>query len=388
MRIVEGRVRVAASDVANFLACQELTQLDLRAARGVLRPPHPQDLGFEDLVRRGEEHELGVLEGFRADGCEVADLSGAGDPAGATAAAVRGGAGVIYQGTHLGSMSGEEDISYFAGGANPGQTWPVPPNAPRPPRSRAPRCRSRSTPASHTPGRSRGAAAPGGPEYQPASWLLDQAGGDERPLVDLPDNLLLAGVVLHDVLAARIGRSRGLPLRGGVPVAVPGGAPQPVTEDPMPDRLGAVEPENMQIAARLIRHQNPAAVPPGLADYQPEPDPSQRRYVILLASRIGHRQVDVDDGLGRQPWHGGGAHMLKLQHPPAQGLADPPGKVVIPPWPGRVGLGDLDASSRGGAGHPWIGSRRRRGVVERNDLGSARHPCSLFPLSGWGQAGG
>src|SRR5271163_3602861 len=86
MRIVEGRVRVAASDVANFLACQELTQLDLRRARGTLRPPHPRDLGFEDLVRRGEEHELGVLERFRADGLEVADLSGA--PPGATAEAV------------------------------------------------------------------------------------------------------------------------------------------------------------------------------------------------------------------------------------------------------------------------------------------------------------
>ena len=35
--------------------------------------------------RRGEEHEQAVLEGFRADGWEVADLSGAGDPAGATA---------------------------------------------------------------------------------------------------------------------------------------------------------------------------------------------------------------------------------------------------------------------------------------------------------------
>jgi predicted RecB family nuclease len=103
MKIVEGRVRVAASDVANFLACQELTQLDLGMARGVLRPPHPRDLGFEDLVRRGEEHERGVLEGFRADGWEVADLSGAEDPAGATAAAVRGGAGVIYQGTLTGS---------------------------------------------------------------------------------------------------------------------------------------------------------------------------------------------------------------------------------------------------------------------------------------------
>jgi hypothetical protein len=37
-------------------------------------------------VRRGEEHERAVLERFRADGHEVADLTGAQDPAGATAA--------------------------------------------------------------------------------------------------------------------------------------------------------------------------------------------------------------------------------------------------------------------------------------------------------------
>ena len=74
MRIIEGGLRVAASDVANFLACQQLTQLDLRAAQGTLRPPHPIDLGFEDLVRRGEEHERAVLERFRAKGYEVADL--------------------------------------------------------------------------------------------------------------------------------------------------------------------------------------------------------------------------------------------------------------------------------------------------------------------------
>ena len=66
MKIIEDRVRVAASDVANFLACQQLTQLDLQAARGELRPPHPRDLGFEDLVQRGEEHERAVLERFRA----------------------------------------------------------------------------------------------------------------------------------------------------------------------------------------------------------------------------------------------------------------------------------------------------------------------------------
>ena len=91
MKIIEGRVRVAASDVANFLACQHLTQLDLQAARGTLRPPRASDLGFQDLVRRGEEHERAVLERFRAEGHEVAELSGAEDPAGATAAAIRKG---------------------------------------------------------------------------------------------------------------------------------------------------------------------------------------------------------------------------------------------------------------------------------------------------------
>ena len=106
MRITDGRVRVAASDVANFLACRRLTQLDLLRARGELRPPHARDLGFEDLVRRGEEHERAVLERFRADGREVADLSGAGDPAGATAEAIRGGAGVVYQGTLAGEGDG------------------------------------------------------------------------------------------------------------------------------------------------------------------------------------------------------------------------------------------------------------------------------------------
>jgi predicted RecB family nuclease len=103
MKIVEDRVRVAASDVANFLACQVLTQLDLRAARGALEPPQAVDLGFEDLVRRGDEHERAVLERFRADGWEVADLSGTWDSGETTAAAIRDGAGVIYQGTLTGA---------------------------------------------------------------------------------------------------------------------------------------------------------------------------------------------------------------------------------------------------------------------------------------------
>ncbi len=77
MKIIKGRVRLAASDVANFLACRRLTQLDLLRARGELRPPREFDIGFQDLVRRGEVHERAVLERFRADGLDVVDVSGA-----------------------------------------------------------------------------------------------------------------------------------------------------------------------------------------------------------------------------------------------------------------------------------------------------------------------
>ena len=106
MKVTDGRVRLAASDVANFLACRRLTQLDLARARGELRPPREFDIGFRDLVRRGEVHERAVLERFRADGLDVADVSGAEDAAGATAEAIRGGAGVVYQGTLTGAAGG------------------------------------------------------------------------------------------------------------------------------------------------------------------------------------------------------------------------------------------------------------------------------------------
>jgi hypothetical protein len=96
MKIIDGHVRLAASDVANFLACRRLTQLDLLRARRELRPPREFDIGFQDLVRRGEMHEQAVLEWFRADGYDVADVSGAEDAAGATAEAIQAGAGVVY----------------------------------------------------------------------------------------------------------------------------------------------------------------------------------------------------------------------------------------------------------------------------------------------------
>jgi hypothetical protein len=146
------------------------------------------------------------------------------------------------------------------------------------------------------------------------------------------------------------------------------------------DQLGAVEPEDVQVAGRLVRRQHPVAVPPGLADHQPEPGRLQRRHVVLLAPGVGHRQVDVDDGLGRQSRDGGGTHVLQLQHPPAQRLPDPAGEAVVLPRPAGVGIGHVDAGARPGAGHhPGIGSRGRRGVVERHDLDTAGHQRSLRP---------
>jgi hypothetical protein len=98
----------------------------------------------------------------------------------------------------------------------------------------------------------------------------------------------------------------------------------------------------------------------------------------LFTAWVGDRQVDVDDGLGRPPRDRGRAYVFKLQYPPAQGGPDPPGQVVVLPRPGGVGIGDLDADRRGGAGHPWIGFGGR-GIDERHDLSSAGHQRSSWP---------
>ena len=106
MKITDSRLRLSASDVANYLACQHLTQLDLQMAQGRLRPPHEFDIGFHDLVRRGEVHETAVLDRFRADGRVVVEISEA-DGAEATAEAIRAGVELIYQGTLTGGSGSE-----------------------------------------------------------------------------------------------------------------------------------------------------------------------------------------------------------------------------------------------------------------------------------------
>lgn len=110
MKITGGRLRLSASDVANFVACQHLTRLDLLEARKVLRRPTAFDVGFEDLVKRGETHERTVLDRFRAAGHTVTEITPAPDrdAARATREAIRDGADVIYQGVLRGDRPGDD----------------------------------------------------------------------------------------------------------------------------------------------------------------------------------------------------------------------------------------------------------------------------------------
>jgi predicted RecB family nuclease len=102
VRIVDGRVRLSASDVAGFLACRHLTRLDLLHARGIISPPHRYDAGFDDLVKRGEVHEKQVLRGLVERGLSVVEIppsqGNVADGVAATAAALSSGIDVIYQG--------------------------------------------------------------------------------------------------------------------------------------------------------------------------------------------------------------------------------------------------------------------------------------------------
>ncbi len=158
MRIINGRLRLAASDVANFLACRHLTRLDLLHARGELEPPQPFDAGFQDLIRRGEAHEKDVLERFLAAGLTVADLGQLpeDDAALATDEAVRSGTDVIYQAvlTQDAEPSRRPGVVFRAG----------PPD-------------SRGAPEGRPPG----PALLGRPDFLVRAGLLDAPDGEPRP---------------------------------------------------------------------------------------------------------------------------------------------------------------------------------------------------------------
>jgi uncharacterized protein len=106
MKITEGRLRLAATDLSNFLACRHLTRLDTLRSQGRLVPTKQFDIGFQKLIKRGEAHEQRVLERLRNRGRSVSEIPTTFDmsdeeKAGSTIKAMETGVDVVYQGVLL-----------------------------------------------------------------------------------------------------------------------------------------------------------------------------------------------------------------------------------------------------------------------------------------------
>lgn len=107
LRLADGSLVLAATDLTNHLACAHLAQQHLAIARGERGRPRPVDDPHAKLAAdHGEAHEAAVLERLSAECGGHVDLSSDRWPrtredlkaaAAATAEAMRGGAPLIYQ---------------------------------------------------------------------------------------------------------------------------------------------------------------------------------------------------------------------------------------------------------------------------------------------------
>ncbi len=106
MQCVGGQSLFSPSDLANFVACEHLTQLEVAVALRESTPPSLEN-AYADLIRRkGEEHERSFLEALRAAGHVVREVGLGGErdfeaAAEATAEAMQAGAEYIYQAVFL-----------------------------------------------------------------------------------------------------------------------------------------------------------------------------------------------------------------------------------------------------------------------------------------------
>ena len=71
MRLVDGRIRLSATDLANHLGCRHLTGLDHASAHGLLPAPSWQDPALEVLQERGFRHEAAYLAHLESHGLSV-----------------------------------------------------------------------------------------------------------------------------------------------------------------------------------------------------------------------------------------------------------------------------------------------------------------------------
>jgi uncharacterized protein len=104
MQQLDGRLIFSATDLINYLECPHLTHLDIEIALGRLELKATRTDSTDLLARKGDEHERAHLAQLRSEGREIVEiesppgLHGTREGAQRTAAAMRAGAEVIYQG--------------------------------------------------------------------------------------------------------------------------------------------------------------------------------------------------------------------------------------------------------------------------------------------------
>jgi predicted RecB family nuclease len=98
MQLIDGRIRLSPTDLANYAACRHLTALDLKAARGEITPEDGFSHVTAALRKRGEAHEAAYIGHLKSQGLTITDLRGQGlDNPTATLNAMKAGVGVIVQ---------------------------------------------------------------------------------------------------------------------------------------------------------------------------------------------------------------------------------------------------------------------------------------------------
>ncbi|MBI2220393.1 MAG: TM0106 family RecB-like putative nuclease, partial [Acidobacteria bacterium] len=115
MRVTDDTVVLAATDLANFLACKHRTGLDLAAAMGTIDPPETRlDAALQLLRERGIKHERAYVDHLRGQGLNIVEIATDESPdvrVARTLEALKSGADVIYQGAFAGKgWTGYADI--------------------------------------------------------------------------------------------------------------------------------------------------------------------------------------------------------------------------------------------------------------------------------------
>jgi predicted RecB family nuclease len=109
MKVVADSIRLSATDLANYLGCRHLTELDRAVATGRLPKPDWFDPSLAILAKRGALHEAEYVEFLRAQGLTVVSLHGKGQDA--TIDSMKHGVDVIVQATLSdGNWLGNADI--------------------------------------------------------------------------------------------------------------------------------------------------------------------------------------------------------------------------------------------------------------------------------------